>query len=234
MNFYGNLSKEEKIRMYKTYFRRNKMDLIISVFFIICSTSTPIISIKNGAVWVLTWYLISFSLMLCSCVNQEEYNMAVKRENHYNRKHNKNRKQKFKIKINSWTFIWIKMFTALILGFILMMISYSHQLQNYDLYIKNEKNFFIGIWFDTYIVTFSVGFYNLIIDEIKNNQNFKCRLNAIFNLTGKSIVKRILNISIFVIFVAALYYSFNEFSIFGNPANYIIGFLYIIALCIPF
>lgn len=208
----------------------------MSVLFIVCSTSTPIFSIRNGAVWVLVWYLISFGLMLYSCVSQEEYNKAIKRENHYNKRHNKNKKRKKKwiIEIGGWNFTGIKILTASILGIIMMIISYMHQLQNYSKYMENEKNFFNGIWIDTYIITFCVGYYNLIVDVLRNNKGFKCRIEGVFSLLGKNIGKRILNIITFVIWIAALCYSFNEFSIFGNPEKYIIGFLYIIVLCIPF
>lgn len=235
MNFYKRLDKKEKISMYKAYLRRNKKDLAMSVFFIVCSTSTPIFSSRNGAIWVLGWYLISFVIMLYSCVSQEEYNGAIKRENKYNKKHHyKERKQKWRIETGGWNFTGIKIATASILGIIMIFISCLHQFQNYNQYMKNEKDFFLGIGIDTYIITFCVGYYNLIVDVLSNNKGIKRRMGGILNLLGKSARKRILNITAFAIWIAALCYSFNEFSLFGNPANYIIGFLYIIVLCIPF
>lgn len=236
MNFYRKMSKKEKSGMYKKYLQLNKKDLALSVFFIICSTSTPVFSIKNAAIWVLVWYLVSFVLMLYSCVNQEDYNRAVKRENHYNKRHHreKERKQKWKIEIGGWNFTSIKISTATLLGIALMIVSYMHQFENYNQYMSNEKAFFSGIWFDTYIITFSVGYYNLIVEAVKNNRGIKGRLEGILNLLGKTIGKRILNIISFVIWIGALSYSFNEFSIFGNPMNYVVGFLYLIVLCIPF
>ena len=239
MNFYKRIGRKEKNNMYKAYLKGSIRDFAVSVFFIICSTSTPIFSSKNGAIWILVWYLISYVVMLYSCVNQEEYNRAIKRENNYNRRHNKRkeqikRKKKWAIEPGGWNFIIIKIATASIFGIIMIIISYIHQLQNYNQYIENEKNFFLGIWFDTYVITVCVGYYNLIVDVIKNNKGVRCKIVGVLNLLGESVKNRILNIVLFIIWIVALSYSFNEFSIFDSPVNYIIGFLYIIVLAIPF
>lgn len=49
-------------------------DIVISIFFIISSSSEPIFSIKNGAVWVMLWYIISLFLLISGCYFNVRYN----------------------------------------------------------------------------------------------------------------------------------------------------------------
>ena len=237
MKFYKKLGREEKKRIYRKLLKENKNDLIISFFFIILSTSTPVLSIKNTAIWVLLWYLLSFGYTMHRYVSQEAYNKKIKRENHYNKRHktNKKRKKQWKNDTMEWDFLGIKLLNALLFGVIMLIISQIHQWQNYYSYMKNEKDFFSGIWNDIGMVTICTLYYNIIVDAIRNNKDSKCIKKNILSLFGTNIWESMITY-IFLAFlcVKTLYCSFNEFSIFGNPLNYIWGGIYILVLVKPF
>ena len=70
---------ESMIVMYK--------EIVISIFFIISSSSQPIFSVKNGAVWVLLCYIISLFLLLSGCYYNYRYNEEGMRKKKWHHRH---------------------------------------------------------------------------------------------------------------------------------------------------
>ena len=49
-------------------------DIVITIFFTISSSSIPFFSVKNEAIWILLWYIISFLLLVWGCYYSNNYN----------------------------------------------------------------------------------------------------------------------------------------------------------------
>lgn len=218
-------------------------DIVISIFFIISSSGEPIFSIKNGAVWVLLWYIISLFLLISSCYFNARYNEKGMQKKKWHRRHGfaetMTEKQKNEIKwfrkanieLGGWMFLMIKVVTALLLEAIMVGISLMHQFSNYENYMENEKMFFVGISIDTLAITVLGGYYSIIIDAASNTSGMKNKVRAILNVFEGRLIKKIFyHLISLAILGYAVIYSFNEFSLY---APIMLGVLYIMFLAVP-
>ena len=226
---------ESMIVMYK--------EIVISIFFIISSSSQPIFSVKNGAVWVLLWYIISLFLLLSGCYFNYRYNEEGMRKKKWHRRHGfdetmtekqKNEIKWFKkanIELGGWTFLLIKVSMAILLEAIMLGISLMHQFSNYENYMENEKMFFVGVFIDTLVTTVASGYYSIIIDVASGVIGFKNKVRAILNVFEKNLIKNIFyHLISLALLVFVVVYSFNEFSWY---TPFVLGVLYIIFLAMP-
>ena len=81
------LSKNQKKELKKDYIKRDWMNLLISYFFIILSSSKPFFSSENGAIYVLIWFTLAILLSVCAYVNQSDYMSSKKKAVRYSKKH---------------------------------------------------------------------------------------------------------------------------------------------------
>lgn len=219
-------------------------DIIFSSIFIIFSSTKPILSLKNGAWYVLIWYIISLLLLLAGCCFNANYNIECRAKKKWHNRHGyknltdgeinkiKNYK-KATIELGGWTFLLIKVSVSLFFLILFMAIALKHQFDDYSYYMNNEKSFYFGIFMDTFVITVCIGYYSLIIDKIKTVKGFKNKLLSIImlDITDGHFLKKIFcNLIALSLLIYALIYSFNEFSIF---MPIIIGGLYVIFLLIP-
>jgi len=218
-------------------------DIVISIFFIISSSSEPIFSIKNGAVWVLLWYIISFLLLILICYFNVMYNEKSKQKKKWHRRHGydetitekqKNEIKWFKkanIELGGWTFVAAKLVTALLFMSIISAISVMRQSFNYENYMENEKNFFTGLFFDTLAITVVGAYYSISVDEASKTRGMKNKVYAIWNLfKGRLITKIFFLLTFLAILVLTVIYSFNEFTLF-SPI--LLGISYVVFSFIP-
>lgn len=233
-NFLSYLFESMKV-MYK--------DIVISIFFIISSSTTPIFSIKNGAVWVLLWYIISFFLLVSGCYYNYRYNEEGIRKKKWYRRHGfdetmtekqKNEIKWFKkanIELGGWTFLLIKVSMALLLEAPMIGVSLVHQLSNHENYMENERMFFVGVLIDTLAITVAGGYYSIIIDAASGIVGIKNKIRAILNVFEGNLIKKLFYHLISLVFLRyAVIYSFNEFSWY---APFVLGVLYMVFLAVP-
>lgn len=218
-------------------------EIVISIFFIISSSSQPIFSVKNGAVWVLLWYIISLFLLLSGCYYNYRYNEEGMRKKRWYRRHGfddmmtekqKNEIRWFKkvnIELGGWTFLLIKVSIAFLLEAIMLGVSLMHQFSDYENYMENDQMFFIGVFIDTLVITVASGYYSIIIDVASDVIGFKNKVRAILNAFEGNVIKKIFcHLISLALLVYAVVYSFNEFSWY---APFVLGVLYIIFLAMP-
>lgn len=219
-------------------------EIIFSSIFIIFSSTKPILSLNNGAWYVLIWYVISLLLHLAGCCFNANYNIESRAKKKWHNRHgyknltdreinNIKNYKKANIELGGWTLLLIKVLVSIFFQFILVTIALKHQFEDCDNYMRNENNFFFGIFMDTFVITVCMGYYSLIIDKIKTVKGLKNKILSVIMLDisdGHFIKKIFCNLIALSLLIYALIYSFNEFSIF---MPIIIEGLYVIFLLIP-
>ena len=113
---FAHISKKEKRKLRKAYYRKQWFDISISYLFILMSSGKAFLSLKNGALWVLVWYTCSLLLSCYAYVNQIEYNVGRKRAKHYSKKHPNCTLQKsvrFSPEIGVWNLLAIQFLCVL-------------------------------------------------------------------------------------------------------------------------
>ena len=101
--------------MKKDYIKSEWINLLISYFFIILSSSKPFFSSKNGAIFVLIWFTFAILLSVYAYVNQSDYMNSKKKAARYSKKHKNAEVEKgsnFFPEIGGWTFIGMQVLAA--------------------------------------------------------------------------------------------------------------------------
>lgn len=235
MKFEG-LNKRRKNELKKDYFKYECKNLLLSYIFIIFSSSTPFFSCENNAIWVLIWFTISVFFTIHIYVNQNDYMVKKKKARKYFRRH-KNQQEgtgaSYFPHIGGWNFIGMQLLVALLFCVALALISFYLQSKNLESYKIEYMNRFVGIFMDTYIVTF----FNIILqfiiafiyDYAKDRVTLK---NIASSLKSKDIA--IYAGSIIILIIALTYYFNREFEgLFGDIGRKIMGSIYIIFMIYP-
>lgn len=219
---------------FKTFFRIQGVDFLISYIFIFLSSSKPIFSLMNGAVWVFLWYTLSIIVSWYIHINQFEYNIAIKKSIHFSKKHPNcivERRKRFSAEMGGWNFIFAQYLCSVLVAFIFAIFAIINSGYSLSNYMYKYKDFCIGIFVDTYILVFFCIYYNGVMRELKSVSGWRNKVSYFFHTfdgtKGKNFLVHVL--SLIVITCALLYYFFNEFSGLFNPnARRIMGFIYIL------
>lgn len=234
---FNGLNKKQKILLKKDYIKSEWKNFLISYIFILLSSSKPFLSITNGAIFVFIWYTLSILLAIVAYVSQNDYMYSKKRAVKYSKKHTNTNVEKgsyFSPEIGGWNFIAMQLLIAVLFYCVTIPISFYLQFKNFDTYQANYRNFFIGVFADTYIVVFFTGILQCLVDFVYDCSNHRVNIKTTFKIkTFKDLISCISSI---VIVVAALIYYFNhEFEgLFGNTGKNIMGIIYIIYMLSPF
>ena len=191
----------------------------------------------------MLWYIISFFCLISVCYYNDRYNDESIRKKKYHRRHGFDEKvtekQKNRIKWfikadieqGGWTFLMIKVLTAILLEAVMIGIALMCQFSDFEDYIENERMFFMGVFIDTLVVTIAGGYYSIIIDAASGVKGIKNKVHAILNVFEGTLIKKIFwHLVSLVLLGYAVEYSFNEFSWYA-PIG--LGILYVIFLAIP-
>lgn len=225
-------SKEEKRELKKEYIKYEWKNILLSYVFIALSSSRPINSIKNGAIYVAIWFSLANLLSITAYINQLDYMKRKKEMRGYSRRHKGSIVEKgstFFPEIGGWNFLGMQMLAALLIYLISITISLHLQFNDLEYYTSSYKDFFVGIMVDTYILAFCNIILQFLIEFIhdctKDRTNFK-----------KSIFKEKIKVIICsVIFLLAISYYFNnEFAgLFGNVGRRVVGTVYVFYMLWP-
>lgn len=230
------LSKRCKNELIKSYIRSEWKNLFLSYIFIILSSSKPFFSSKNGAILVLIWFTLAILLSVCAYVNQSDYVKRKKRAKRYSKKHKNIQVEKganFFPQIGSWNFIGMQIAVACLFYIVAIPIASYSQFKNFESYNKVYKIFFIGIFADTYIVSFFNVILELIIALICDCAKDRTTLKKIaFSPKLKDVV---VYVGVTIILIMAFTHYFNrEFEgLFGDMSKKIMGGIYIIFMIFP-
>jgi hypothetical protein len=199
-------TKNSKIRKvgFLEYLKKNLKylykDIVLSGIFIILSSTKPVLSLSNGAWYVLLWYIISLFSLLEVCRYNFNYNIECKAKKKWHTRHgykNQTKEEKSKIinykkanvELGGWTFLWIKILVSLLFQIIFIVIAIKHQFNDYNNYMNSEKNFFFGVFMDTFVITICTGYYSLIIDNMRVAKGFRGKILSI--ISKRKIIQRI-------------------------------------------
>lgn len=225
-------SKEEKRELKKEYIKYEWKNILLSYIFIALSSSRPINSIKNGAIYVAVWFSIANLLSITAYINQLDYMKRKKEMRGYARRHKGAIVEKgstFFPEIGGWDFLGMQMLAAILIYIILVPISFHLQFKDFANYMSSYKDFFVGIFVDTYIIAFCNIILQILIEFIldctKDGTNIK---KIIFKEKIKVVVCS-------VIFLLAISYYFNnEFAgLFGNVSRRVVGTVYVFYMLWP-
>ena len=225
-------SKEEKRELKKKYIKYEWKNILFSYIFIALSSSKPINSIKNGAIYVAIWFSLAIFLSIMAYINQGDYMKRKKKMRKYHRRHKwviVEKGSTFFPEIGGWNFLAMQMLVAILIYVILIPISLHLQFKDFANYMSSDKDFFVGIMVDTYILAFCNIILQILIEFIhdctKDRTNLK---KTIFKEKIKGIVCSI------IFLLAILYYFNNEFAgLFGNVGRRVIGASYIFYMLWP-
>lgn len=225
-------SKEEKRELKKKYIKYEWKNILLSYIFIALSSSRPINSIKNGAIYVVIWYSLANLLSITVYISQYDYMKRINEMRGYSRRHKGAIVEKgntFFPEIGGWNFLVMQMLAALLIYLISIPISLHLQFKDLAYYTSSYKDLFVGIMVDTYILAFCNIILQILIefinDYIKNRTNIK-----------KTIFKEKIKVTVCsVIFLLAIWYYFNnEFTgLFGNVGRRVVGFAYVFYMLWP-
>lgn len=222
-------------RCYKEFFKEQKKDFLVSYLFIFMSSSVPVISIMNGAFWVFLWYTFSIVIALYAYISQSECNKGVKRAKHYMKKHGytvkTNIPKRFSNEIGGFSFVFMQFGVAMLFGVILCCFATVYQFYDYSEYMKEYKQLCLGIFVDTYVVTFC-NVYRMIISDLLLVPGWKQKIDKLLHVfCNGSVLKTIVShvCAILIVLVALRYFFTNEFSgLFGPTLRKVIGTIYIV------
>ena len=236
---FAHISKKEKRKLRKAYYRKQWFDISISYLFILMSSGKAFLSLKNGALWVLVWYTCSLLLSCYAYVNQIEYNLGKKRAKHYSKKHPNCTLQKsvrFSPEIGGWNLLAIQFLCALPLTIGLGIFAFVYQSFFYETYMMKYKDFCIGLALDTYVLVFFLIYFNGFWSELRDIHGVKNKINAfLVTFPGSKCKNIIVHLAAIVICVFALrHYLLNEFSgLFNEVVRKVIGIVYILYMILP-
>lgn len=226
------LSKNEINAAINDYFKSEWKNIVVSLIFIVASSKLEVFSVMNGAIYVLIWYVLSTALAIGTYVSQRGYVERRKRAKAYSRKHKKEEVDEgsnFKPEKGGYTAIGMQIVTACVVYTILISIALVLQ-RNMSTYISVYKDCIVGIFVDTWIVTFYCAFVQGVSDYV-----YECSKEGhIVRQMVKSL--KIKYVICFAMFCAATrYYFTSEFDdrLFGNIGSKIIGAAYIIYMLHP-
>lgn len=230
------LSKKQKRKLIKDYFKGEWKNLLVSYFFIILSSSKPFLSSKNGAILVLIWFTLAILLSLYAYINQSDYMNSKKRAKRYSKKHKNAKVERgvnFFPEIGGWTFIGMQVLTAFLVYLIALPMSFYLQFKNFEIYKEDYMKFFFGILADTYIVAFFNVILQILIEFLYDCANDKMNLKkTIITLKLKNIICYVG--ATVIVFGAFAYYFNKEFEgLFGSMGRKIIGCIYIVYMLYP-
>ena len=237
MDYYINdfIKKDRKVRKehFKEFVSKQKYDFIASYIFIILSSCKPILSLQNGAIWVGMWYTASILLSWYMHINQWEYNIGVKKSVKFARRHvncTVQKGYKFTAEIGGWNLVAAQYLSAIVLTIPLMFFAFGCQMNNYDIYMNNYRDFCTSLFFDTYVLVFFTIYYRGCWYDIIESSDWKKSMNNLLSLFGVSKIKNAVVhiLSIVMVIVAFTHYFTNEFAgLFGINARRVIGVIYI-------
>lgn len=231
------ISKEQKKKLINQYLKIEWKNINLSYVFIALSSSCPIISCMNGAIYVAVWYSISVLLSIWLYVNQSDYMMQNKRERHYSKKHKEKvaKRSIFTSEIGGWDAIATQVFVAIVFCILEVLISLYLQKRNMYVYQSIYRGFFEGILADTYIVSFCNVVIGIYRDYIYNCVNSGTKLKEI--ILKSNLKTKFLNIcTVILLILACRYYIENEFKgLLGDKimAKYIVSGIYILFMMWP-
>ena len=227
-----------RIKCFNDFWESQWDDVLLSYLFIALSSSQPIFSLTNGAIWVFLWYTLSVVLSLYIFISQSEYNDALKRGNRFSKKHPNyivEKRQKFSGENGGWNSLAAQLLCAIVVYIPVGISSLISQIKCFDNYMDTCKDFYVGIFVDTYILTFCNIYYKGIILDIISAAGWKNKID-IFLHTFQGSKKRNLImhiVSLLIMARALMYYFTKEFSGLFNPVlRTIMGFIYILYLLI--
>lgn len=230
------LSRGQKKELKKNYIRYEWKNILVSYIFIVLSSSRPVISSKNGAIFVAAWYSLVILLSVEGYVNQCDYMSRNKKLKKYFKKHKEEKIEKlrnFYPEIGGWHLIGMQMLGASLVYIVALPISLYLQFKNLTIYKDVYVNLFVGILADTYIIAF----YNIILqifiefiyDCVDNRTTIK---KTVMKATLKNVICFVAMIIILV--MAFAYYFNNEFAgLFGDISRRVVGIIYILFILLP-
>lgn len=217
----------------KDFFKTQRIEFIVSYFFIFLSTSHHIISPTNGALWVFLWYTLSIFISWYMYISQLEYNDAIKRAEKFAKKHpitKVEKRKKYSVEIGGWNFKSAQLMSALVVVIVLSIFSFVKQNIDYSDYMENYKDFCVGIFADTYVLVFFT-IYRSFIVELEKISGLKNKMTGFFHCFKGGKIKNLLihTFCIVIIIGVMSYYFSNEFSgIFSNKLRKVLGVIYIL------
>lgn len=230
------LSKRSLKEKFREYINKEWRYIILSYIFIILSSSLPIISWRNGSIYVIVWFTISNILTLLNYLWQCDRVHRRNKASHYKKRHKKihvDMGVNVKAEIDTWDIIGIQFSVACLFAAVLILLS-SFQFADYKKYIEEYKDLYWGIVTDTYIVVvFSIAF-QLFVEHVCNLiENKRKSINFHISIEAKEVLRFI--IGAFFAFVALIYYFNNEFAgLVGNiTVRRVLGGLYILFMTYP-
>lgn len=236
---FAKIDKKEKRCLRKAYYQKQWFDILISYIFILMSSSKVFFSFRNGALWVLVWYICSLLLSCYTYVNQIEYNVGRKRAKHYSKKHPNCIMQKsvgFSPEIGGWTLLGSQFLCALPLTIGLGMFAFIYQNFYYETYMMEYKDFCIGLALDTYVLVFFLIYFTGFWSEMRHIHGAKNKVKAfLVAFPGSKCKNIVVHLAAVIICVFALrHYLLNEFSgLFNGVARNVIGIVYILYMILP-
>lgn len=248
---YEGLTKEDKKILFREYLNSQSWSIIFYVLFIILSSAYPVISWNNGALYVLSWYLIS--LCVGDLVYISQKNIRKKAE-HYESElsdpKDKNEKETLETIINEfpaerggWTLLEMQIFVGLFIACILLFICTPMQLIDNVQYSMHFSSFFLGILIDTLLVTIMTAAVYCEIDDVKTIFLYDKRHKS--SATGGIKSKRFsikCTIPLIVMFacfigwvVCSAIFEFNGvvYQLLGEKGQMLLGVAYIIFMVTP-
>lgn len=234
---FNGISKEKKRELTRKYLQCEFKNIILSYFFIALSSSLPPISSMNGAIYVAVWYSFSVLLSIRAYVNQSDYMMSKKRAKHYSKNHKVavEKGSTFIPEIGGWNAILRQMLTATAFYFIGILIALRLQFKNTEVYQNVHMSLWVGVFADTYIVTFCNGIISIFIDFIYDCVHARTTLKK--TVLKANLKKIIVFIATIIILILAFSYYFNdEFAgLLGNCiiVKRVVGSIYILFMTWP-
>ena len=230
------ISKHQKKNIKKDYIKSKCKNILISYIFIILSSSKPIFSSKNGAIFVLISFTFAILLSVYANVTQHDYMDRKKKTERYSKKHKNAELEKgpnFFPESDEWTFIAMQFLVGILVCCVVAPVSLYLQFKNFEIYKEVYMKLLIGIFADTYIVAFFYGILQILIEFIKDCAKYRTTLKkTIFTLKPKDIIFYVG--VIIILYIAFTYYFNKEFEgLFGDMGRKIVGSIYIIFMLCP-
>lgn len=233
---FDGLSKVQKKELKMQYIKKEWKSILISYIFIILSSSKPFFSSNNGAIFVLIWFTLSILLSINTYVNQSDCMMSNKKAKKYKKRHKYEKVEGiFNVspEIGGWQFIIAQFIVANLFYLITVTIAVYLQYMNLEIYKKKYMELFVGIFADTFVLTFFNGIVKLVMESIHDFINDKTMFKKkILKIKAKNVVL-FLSVSI-IMFFSLHHYVNKEFaSLFGEISRKCIGIVYIIFIICP-
>lgn len=187
---------------------------------------------------MLLWYFISLFFLVSGAFLNHKWNEEGIRKKKWHHRHGfgeemtdeqKNKIKYFKkadIGLGDWTFLLIKVSTALFFEIAMLGISFFFECDT-----NNEGRLFTGILFDTLAVTVAAGYYNIVLDAASGIAGIKNKIWAILNVFEGNLARKVFwHLVSLALLGCAVIYSFNEFTLYAPG---VLGISYVIFLAVP-